>query len=647
MIENLVKDLRISTETKILSPIVDLKEKNDWDTVFEQLGGELGCKSSKIKEATKKTEEAQKDFHAKLQQGFLPTEIFKGEDKQGKSNDLVIGIAGHSYLLYDSYLSLNLIAKIRKMGAYLLTPEMISCKEIKKAVATLPKPLFWNYQKETFGAVWNWCQKQKVDGIIHLPSFPCGPDSVMGTFIDAEAKRAGIPLMHINIDEQSAEAGVRTRIEAFVDMIQRKKSSAKKIIQSPQATSKSRVRIPGGEIIVSFPRMGRDTHLTLKYIFDRLGVECIIPPPTTEKTLKLGVEYSPETICLPLKVNMGNYIQVLEKGANVLIHAGGCGPCRFGFYGPLAELILKEELGYNFQFKILEPPGAQGVQVFADFFRFFNPGKIAPFFLPATGKIAHSIASFLERPWIELLALTPHDRILWQIIKTSFLKKRAFDFVDKKVLGTRCYEIFPGDTLRAYKKAIGWIDQAYTISEIEEAQKEALKLIENVDQDRSYDVLRVGLVGEFFILLEPFINFDIENWLGKRGVYIEKGIYASDFIAPTKENVVGGIHYDTLSENAKPYLNYKVGGEGLPTIGHTVLCAKHGFDGIIHLMPFTCMPETVAKQILPRVSQEENIPILSLVIDEQTGKAGVETRLEAFIDLMRNRRELVKGGRKR
>ncbi len=651
MIKSLLKDLGIYDKTRILSPIVNFKENNDWKFAFEQVGNGFGYKSFKIKEAIKKSEKAQRNFHVKLQQGFLPNEVFSDKPKQvKKGNDLTIGIVGHCYLLYDEYLSMNLIKKVRGEGTYILTPEMINNRKTEKEVAVLSKPLFWNYQKDIFGAARFFARQDYIDGIIHLPAFPCGPDSVIGSFIDKEAKKYKVPLTPISMDEHAGEAGIKTRIEAFIDMIRRKKRiTTSKVVKktSREVTSFKKVKIPKKERIVSFPRMGGDTHLVLEYMFNRLGVKSINPPPTTEKTLELGVKYAPETICLPLKINMGNYIESLEKGANILIHAGGCGPCRFGFYGSLAELILREELGYDFQFKIIEPPGAQGMQVFTDFFRFFNPGKIAPIFLPVTKKITQSIASFSKRPWVELGALTLHDRVLWKIVKDSFFKKQAFDLLDKEVLKTRCYETNPGDTTNAYKKARKYINQAQTTSEIEEARKEALNLIENVEQDKSRNVLKVGLVGELYILLEPFINYDIENWLGLRGIYIEKGVYVSDFISPSKENAVAGTSYNTLIEKAKPYLSYMVGGEGLPTIGHTVLSAKHGFDGIVHLMPFTCMPETVAKQILPRVSNEENIPVLSLVIDEQTGKAGIETRLEAFIDLMKNRKELVKGGRRR
>ena len=82
-----------------------------------------------------------------------------------------------------------------------------------------------------------------------------------------------------------------------------------------------------------------------------------------------------------------------------------------------------------------------------------------------------------------------------------------------------------------------------------------------------------------------------------------------------------------------------IGGECIETIGDTVYAAKHGIDGIIHISPFSCMPEIGAQDILPKVSKNESIPVLSLVLDEQTGKAGYITRIEAFIDLIKRRQQ--------
>jgi len=66
-------------------------------------------------------------------------------------------------------------------------------------------------------------------------------------------------------------------------------------------------------------------------------------------------------------------------------------------------------------------------------------------------------------------------------------------------------------------------------------------------------------------------------------------------------------------------------------VGEKVLHAGE-YDGIVHLAPFTCMPEIVAQNIMP--STKENIPVLTIICDEQLGKAGLLTRLEAFVDLL-------------
>jgi predicted nucleotide-binding protein (sugar kinase/HSP70/actin superfamily) len=94
----------------------------------------------------------------------------------------------------------------------------------------------------------------------------------------------------------------------------------------------------------------------------------------------------------------------------------------------------------------------------------------------------------------------------------------------------------------------------------------------------------------------------------------------------------------SIKKAARPYLPELVGGHGQNSIGETVLYAKKGFDGVVQLAPFTCIPEIVAKSIIPEVSKGLNIPVLTLMLDEQTGKAGTATRLEAFVDLLRMRR---------
>lgn len=354
---------------------------------------------------------------------------------------------------------------------------------------------------------------------------------------------------------------------------------------------------------VSCPHMGH-LHWMLDDLFERLGVDYVKPPPTTTKTLTIGAKHSPEFACLPLKINVGNFVEALELGADTLIMAGGHGPCRFGYYGIVEERILRD-LGYDFKFIMLEP---------------FDDGKWAFY------KTFESLSPGLS------------IRKLWKTLKASFSKGRAFDEIYKRSLQVRAYEVNRGDTTRALKKAEQVLVPAYTPEEIEEGARESLAIIDAVDQDLDREVLKVGIVGEFFLLLEPFSNFGLEEILGHMGVYIERSVWVTDWIAPNRDNKIYGFPKQLVEEKAAPYLSHNVGGEGRETIGSIVLMAERGFDGIIQLLPFGCMPENIATSIIPKVQREHDIPVLTLAFDEQTGRAGLVTRVEAFVDLLVARR---------
>jgi predicted nucleotide-binding protein (sugar kinase/HSP70/actin superfamily) len=81
-----------------------------------------------------------------------------------------------------------------------------------------------------------------------------------------------------------------------------------------------------------------------------------------------------------------------------------------------------------------------------------------------------------------------------------------------------------------------------------------------------------------------------------------------------------------------------IGGHGVETVGNAILSSKGGFDGIIHLYPLTCMPEIAAHSAFGTIQSRYGVPIMTLVVDEMTGEAGYNTRLEAFIDMLRMRK---------
>jgi len=338
----------------------------------------------------------------------------------------------------------------------------------------------------------------------------------------------------------------------------------------------------------------------LEDLFRRLEVDYVFPPRSSSQALSLGAAISPELACLPLKITLGNMIQGLRAGADTIVMMGGWGPCRFGYYSQIQKIVLKRA-GYKFKMLTVEPP-SRGLSHFTSPFKFLAPGI--------------------------------STRALWNIVRRSFQKGRAVDLIEKACLQNHCYVTEKNKLAQLKKQTLYLIDRAESKNEINEALRVGLKTIDSLKTEDKQPVLKIGIVGEFYLLLEPFVNFDIENYLGSKGVYLERSVYMSDWISPSGKNVVGGHRQKEIEKLADPFLSQWVGGEGQVTIGHTISFAKRDFDGVIHLLPFTCMPELIAQSILPAVQRQYDIPILTLVVDEQTGRAGVVTRLEAFIDLL-------------
>jgi predicted nucleotide-binding protein (sugar kinase/HSP70/actin superfamily) len=353
---------------------------------------------------------------------------------------------------------------------------------------------------------------------------------------------------------------------------------------------------------VTFPRMGESWRV-FKMLLEDLGNDVVIPPRPSKRTLDLGVRYSPEFACFPLKILMGTYLECIEMGADTIVTSGGVGPCRAGEYAMLHQKIINE-LGHNIKMIVFEPP------------------RLYPF-------------NFIRNVWMLNRSRVSIKGIISHI-KRAWRKLQALDNAEKLSHVIRPRELQSGNTSKVYRKVLEWIDQAYTTPQIIEAEAAALDALKNIPQDPQRMILKVGIVGEIYVLLEPASNLEIEETLGHLGVEVERSMFLTGWTRDNtwKETTEGM----TVKEAAAPYLPELVGGHGRDSIGNTILYAKRGFDGMIQLAPFTCIPEIVARTILTRVSRDYDIPVLTFFLDEQTGKAGMSTRLEAFADLMRRKK---------
>ena len=184
-----------------------------------------------IYRAYKKASEEQSKYLSSLRKGNpLPEALFSWEERRtleilpNPTGGLRIALVGHPYNLYDSFINLNIIKKLEDLGARVITPEMVEPLEIKKETDKIPQEVYWSLGREIVGASFSLLESKSIDGLIHLGSFGCGPDSFLRELIvDKVRKHPEIAYLSLILDEHTGEAGLVTRLEAFIDLIERRK----------------------------------------------------------------------------------------------------------------------------------------------------------------------------------------------------------------------------------------------------------------------------------------------------------------------------------------------------------------------------------------------------------------------------------------
>lgn len=355
---------------------------------------------------------------------------------------------------------------------------------------------------------------------------------------------------------------------------------------------------------ITFPHLG-NVYIAGKAFLEDLGHEVITPPVSSRKTLEIGSKCSPEMMCLPFKVFMGNYLESLEKGADTILITGSCGPCRFGLYATMQEDLLKD-LGYDIEMIVFDSI-KEGIAEL----RYALRKVIKSSSVLSIGKAA-KLGLKLIKEADELDELSNH-------IRAFAVDKRKVNLIMDKY----------------YKKAV----------EIH-GSKELIKLIRDTSQklnkvqiDPSHEPIRIGIIGEIYTIIEPFVNLEIERKLGDMGVLVDKSLTTTKWLNHHVFSFPFGSKEEQLKYKlAKPYLSTLVGGHGRETIGSAINYKNLGYDGVIQILPLNCMPEIVAKSILKTVGEDLNFPIMTLVVDEMTGEAGFLTRLEAFVDMIYERK---------
>lgn len=142
--------------------------------------------------------------------------------EEGRKKCPVIGVLGYPYLVEDEYVNMGLLAKLRSLGARVVKAGDVPEEKLRLFDGEFDKQVFWYYSDRVVKAGFYLCRNKLVDGLIHLTAFGCGPDAIADKLLELEARTNKVPYLTISVDECTGEAGIQTRVEAFVDMLTRK-----------------------------------------------------------------------------------------------------------------------------------------------------------------------------------------------------------------------------------------------------------------------------------------------------------------------------------------------------------------------------------------------------------------------------------------
>ena len=342
---------------------------------------------------------------------------------------------------------------------------------------------------------------------------------------------------------------------------------------------------------ISFPRIG-NYHVPFGYFVRRVfDAEVIVPPPITRKTVEIGSVHSPDFVCAPFKFNLGNHIEALELGANTLIQFGGL--CRLGYYGELHEQILRD-LGYEFDFINLA-----GMRV-------KRPKSVWDKFKKVSPKLS-----------IETLASS---------FAVTYKMVEQMDEMEKYIRKNVGFEVEPGSFGRIYDSYLSQASKVMSRRELRRVYTAHIREIKKVQLNLPKNPMKVGLIGEYYTIMEPFSNHFLEKELAAMQIYVSRNMNVSSTVFHHK--------MPRVLRKVQQYVKYDMGATGVDTVNSALSFARRGYDGLIHVKSFGCMPEIDAMTVLQNITYDTGIPILYLSFDTQTSETGVKTRLEAFYDML-------------
>ncbi len=592
---------------------------------FAELGRMLDATASQVKSALRKAVAAQDTFDTALKQ--------KGAEILSKigSDEKLFVLVSRPYNGCDEGVNLQLPKKLAEHGVDVIPMDMLDLDNAPLSDEHLHRQVYWSYGQKILRAAEVIKNDPRLFAI-YLSNFSCGPDSFLLTFFkDIMAEK---PCLQLELDEHSADAGVITRIEAFLESLKHYKRPDK---HRAQAGKPCWVESVNKQRTLYIPYMG-DAAYGVAAVFRSYGQPAEVMPIADEQTLIKGRRFTTGKECLPCAMTTGDMLKLIETNDHdklAFFMPGGSGPCRFGMYNCMHRLVLKYTNALNIP--VVSPNQDD---------RFYSHFRES---LDGTGETS--------------------------IMKDVWLGAVGIDLLSKLILRLRPFAANTDKIQQVYKNSvhryIEAIENRTTLARKVELMASVARDFSQVEMNYTLRKPRIGIVGEIYVRSHPFANSNIVTRLEELGAACDLASLAEwiyytnctrtrmawrrgqfrhllsnitqDFFQHRLEKALAGPleeKFGPLVEGpvehvlklASPYLHDSFEGEAVLSVGKTVEYHHQGFGGVVNVMPFTCMPSTIVSTQTMRISADcGNMPILNLSFDGQEDPT-LTTRLEAFIE---------------
>jgi len=601
---------------KIFSPVLYMQSPPK--RVFEALARHrsfLGCNRRELWRALKRGYEAQERFERWLVERGRKVLAELGE------SDKALVIVSRPYNGCDTGLNLDIPKKLRNLGAIPIPLDMLPLDDVP-----LPpdwRRIYWRYgQRIIKGA--EAIRRDPRLFAVYVTNFSCGPDSFLLTFFERAA--GDKPYLQIEIDEHSADAGIVTRCEAFLDTLANYRRAKEEAERRP--FSGAFLDRYTNHRKIYLPNMSWQAY-ALAAAMRSVGINAEVMPESDEESLELGRRYTSGKECYPALLTVGDMIRQtrrsdFDRNRAAFFMAAADGPCRFGQYNNLHRLVL-DDLGFkDVPLYVIDQDETYGRDL----------------------KIAGG-GQFERRAWAGICAIDALERLL---------------------LSTRPYEVNPGETDRWFRRSVEQVCAAIEAGRPLEPVLTRLRAeFDRIETRDRGSRPRIGVVGEIYVRANRFANDNLveqiealgsEAELPPMGEWIhysrtmrsrrrrmrgDFGSYLGNALRGKVQTTIERRVYHSLGlepdppithllDLARPYLDSSFEGEAILTLGKSIeMIRRHGAVGIINTMPFTCMPGTIATALMKRVREDHHgVPIITMVYTGQQNLTN-RIRLEAFM----------------